>query len=121
MNEEKTLPMAIWKPVGLVVLLLALSEFLHDIFRPDWPAWLMPPLLILGFIAGISLAKRDGVAKPALWMAALVSLAFVLVYDILDFFLDPFVTSDVGVGALTALVIVGLWQLLSVIVAVEET
>jgi hypothetical protein len=121
MNQEKTLPMAIWKPVGLVVLLLALSEFLHDIFRPDWPAWLMPPLLILGFIAGISLAKRDGVAKPALWMTALVSLAFVLVYDILDFFLDPFVTSDVGVGALTALVIVGLWQVLSVMVAVEET
>jgi hypothetical protein len=54
-------------------------------------------------------------------MAALVSLAFVLVYDILDFLLDPFVTSDLGVGALAALVIVGLWQLLSVIVAVEET
>lgn len=120
MAQGKVLLMALWKPAGLIILLLALSEFLHDIFRPDWPAWLMPPLLILGFMAGISLAKQDGVVKPALWMAALASLAFVLVYDILDFLLDPFVASDLGVGALTALVLVGLWQLLSVIVAVEE-
>jgi uncharacterized BrkB/YihY/UPF0761 family membrane protein len=120
MYQQRLHLLALWKPIGLLILLLALSEFLHDVFRPDWPAWLMPPLLTIGFVASISLAKRDEMAKHALWMAALAVLAFVLIYDVIDFLLDPFVKSDLAVGVLAALIMAGLWQLLAGIVAVEE-
>jgi hypothetical protein len=120
MHQQRAWLLALWKPVGLVILLLALSEFFHDVFRPDWPAWVMPPLVILAFVAGISLAKRDGMAKYALWMAALVLLTFVLLFDVIDFLVDPFFESDVGVALLAALVLVGLWQLFAGIVAAED-
>jgi len=120
MDQRRQQLLALWKPIGMLILLLALSGFFHDIFRPDWPAWVMPPLLAIGFVAGISLAKRDGMAKPALWMAALAVLAFVMIYDVIDFLLDPFVKSDLAVGVLAALITVGLWQLVSGVVAVEE-
>lgn len=120
MYQQRHQLLALWKPIGLLILLLALSAFFHDVFRPDWPAWVMPPLLMICFVAGISLAKRDGMAKQALWMAAFAVLAFVLIYDVIDFLLDPFVKSDLAVGVLAALVMAGLWQLVSGIVAIEE-
>jgi len=120
MYQQRSRLLALWRPVGMVILLLALFEFFHDIFRPDWPAWVMPPLLMVSFAAGISLAKRDGMAKYALWMSALALAAFVLIYDLLDFILDPIFASDIGVAALTAMVMGVLWQLFAGIVAVEE-
>jgi hypothetical protein len=120
MNQRTKPATALWWFVGIVSLLRAMFAFLHDIFRPDWPAWVGPPVLIVGFSAAIAMVRRDSLAKYALCLAALLSTAFIVLYVILDAVLDIFVVSDVFVAVVTSLVVVGLWSLLSGAVAAEE-
>ena len=51
---------------------------------------------------------------------ALLILAYVSIYDVLDLILDPLIRSDMLIAAAALVVLAGIWSSLSAVIAVEE-
>jgi hypothetical protein len=99
--------------VALVVV--ALYAFLQDFMSPDWPAWILSPLLLIGFRGAISATREGSIARAALWQAALFVIPFTGIYGLLDIVF----LSDGPVWLLTPLIVGALWLLFSQVVDVE--
>ena len=41
--------------VVVALVIVALYGFLQDFMSPDWPAWILAPLLLVGFRGAISM------------------------------------------------------------------
>jgi len=110
-----------WWPVAMVpVAMIGMWAFLEDIIKADWVAWLVSPLLVLAFCGVLWRVKSGSFARDALWFVALLILAFVSIYDVLDLILDPLIRSDMLIAAATLVVLAGIWSSLSAVIAVEE-
>lgn len=109
-----------WYLVAGVLSLAAMWAFLEDIIKADWIAWLLPPLLVLAFCGVLWRIKSGSFARDALWFSAILIVAFVSVYDLLDLILDPLIRSDMLIAAAALVVVAGLWTSLSAVIAVEE-
>jgi len=94
--------------------------FLEDIIKADWVAWLMPPIFVIAFCVILWRVKSGSFARDLSWFVALLILAFVSIYDVLDLILDPLIRSDVLIAAAALVVLAGLWTSLSAVIAVEE-
>jgi len=94
--------------------------FLEDIIKADWVAWLLPPMFVLAFGAVLLRVKSGSFARDALWFLAILMVAFVAIYDVLDLILDPLVRSDLLIAAAALVVMAGLWSSMSAVIAVEE-
>ena len=105
---------------GAVLALAAIWAFLEDIIKADWIAWVVPPLLFITFFGILWRIRPGSFARAALWFLAILTVAFVTIYDVLDFILDPIMQSDVPIAAATLLVLAGLWSKLSALIALEE-
>ena len=107
----------------LLVIAIAMTgmwSFLEDIIKADWVAWLLPPLFVAAFCGVLWKVKSGSFARDALWFVALLILAFVSIYDVLDLILDPLIRSDMLVAAAALVVLAGVWSSLSAVIAVEE-
>ena len=98
----------------------AMWAFLEDIIKADWVAWLLPPMFVLAFGAVLLRVKSGSFARDALWFLAILIVAFVAIYDVLDLILDPLVRSDLLIAAAALVVMAGLWSSMSAVIAVEE-
>ena len=48
--ERKGVPLAgVGQLVVVALAIVALYAFLQDFMSPDWPAWILAPLLLIGF------------------------------------------------------------------------
>ena len=117
MNERSVVPLA---GLGQLVLagfaIVALYAFLQDFMSPDWPAWILSPLLLLGFRSAVSVTREGSVVRAALWQSALFIIPFTAIYGLLDVAFS----SDVPVWLLSPLIVFGLWLLFSQVVDVES-
>lgn len=104
----------------VAIALIGLWAFLEDIIKADWVAWLVSPLSVLVFCGVLWRVKSGSFARDALWFVALLILAFVSIYDVLDLILDPLVRSDLLIAAAAVVILAGLWSSLSAVIAVEE-
>ena len=109
-----------WHIVAAILSVGAMSAFLEDVIKADWVAWLMPPLFVAGFCGLLWMLRTANFARDALWFLALLILAFVAIYDVLDLILDPLIRSDLLIAAAALVVLAGLWSSLSAVIAVEE-
>jgi len=109
-----------WHLVGGLVSVAALWAFLEDIIKADWVAWALAPLLLVAFCAALWRIKSGSFARDGLWFLAILIVAFVSIYDVLDLILDQIVRSDLLIAAAALVVLAGLWTSLSAVIAVEE-
>jgi hypothetical protein len=114
--EETGVPLARFGQFAVVaVVIVALYAFLQDFMSPDWPAWILAPLLLIGFRGAISATREGSIARAALWQAALVVVPFTGIYGLLDVVFK----SDRPVWLLTPIIVGALWLLFSQVVDVE--
>jgi hypothetical protein len=81
---------------------------------PDWPAWILSPLLLIGFRRALSVTPEGSMGRAALWQAALLIVPFTAIYGLLDV-----VSSDVPLWLLSPLILATLWLLFLQVVDVE--
>ena len=116
MNEKSVVPLeAIWQLALTGIAVVALYSFLQDFMSPDWPAWILSPLLLLGFRGVVSVTREGSAARAALWQAAIFIIPFTAIYGLLDVAFS----SDVPVWLLSPLIVAGLWLVFSQVVDVE--
>lgn len=116
MNEKSVVPLAAIGQLALVgVAVVALYSFLQDFMSPDWPAWILSPLLLLGFRGVVSATREGSAARAALWQAAIFIIPFAAIYGLLDVAFS----SDVPVWLLSPVIVFGLWLVFSQVVDVE--
>jgi hypothetical protein len=114
--EKTGVPLAAVGHFAVIALaVVALYAFLQDFMSPDWPAWILAPLLLIGFRGAISATREGSIARAALWQAALVVVPFTGIYGLLDVVFS----SDVPVWLLTPLIVGALWLLFSQVVDIE--
>jgi len=99
----------------IALVIVALYAFLQDFMSPDWPAWILSPLLLVGFRGAISATHEGSIARAALWQTALIVVPFTGVYGLLDVVFS----SDVPVWLLTPVIVGSLWLMFSQVVDVE--
>jgi hypothetical protein len=99
----------------ICLVIVALYAFLQDFMSPDWPAWILAPLLLIGFRGAISATREGSIVRAALWQTALVVVPFTGIYGLLDVVFS----SDVPVWLLTPLIVGAMWLLFSQVVDVE--
>ena len=116
MNERSLLPLVSLGHFALVgIALVALYAFLQDFMSPDWPAWILSPLLLVGFRGALSATREGSMGRAALWQAALLIIPFTAIYGLLDVVFS----SDGPVWLLTPLIVATLWLLFLQVVDVE--
>ena len=72
-------------PVFFTIIALASSYFFfQELISPDWLAWMVAPIVVIAFFAGVSATDEDGLARSALYNAALLLIPFMALYSILD-------------------------------------
>jgi hypothetical protein len=101
---------------GIGLAIVALYAFLQDFMSPDWPAWILSPMLLIGFRGAIYVTREDSVARAALWQGALLIMPFTAIYGLLDVLFS----SDRPVWLLSSLIVIGLWLLFFQVVEVES-
>ena len=74
----------IWAAASTLIALASVYAFLQDLIAPDWRAWVLSPLVILGFRAAVSAAPADSVVRAALYQTALLLVPFMGVYGLAD-------------------------------------
>ena len=120
MDESVQRKFTWWHLAAVAIAMAGMWAFLEDIIKADWVAWFMPPLCILAFCGVLWRVKSGTFARDLAWFVALLVLAFVSIYDVLDLILDPLIRSDLLIAAAALLVVAGLWSSLSAVIAVEE-
>lgn len=116
MNERSLVPLAGLGQIALVgIAIVALYAFLQDFMSPDWPAWILSPLLLVGFRGALSATREGSIGRAALWQAALLIVPFTAIYGLLDVVFS----SDGPVWLLSPLIVGALWLLFSQVVDVE--
>lgn len=114
--ERTGIPLAgIGQFAVVVLVIVALYAFLQDFMSPDWPAWILSPLLLLGFRGAVSATREGSIARAALWQTALLVVPFTAIYGLLDVVFS----SDGPVWLLTPIIVGSLWLLFSQVVDVE--
>jgi hypothetical protein len=116
MVEKTGVPLqGIGQYIMMGVVIVALYAFLQDFMSPDWPAWILSPLLLIGFRGAIAATREGSIARAALWQTALFVVPFTGVYGLLDMVFK----SDGPVWLLTPIIVGSLWLLFSQVVDVE--
>lgn len=114
--EKTEMPLGgIGQFVVVGIAIVAIYAFLQDFMSPDWPAWILSPLLLIGFRGAIAATPDGSIARAALWQAALFVVPFTGIYGLLDVVFS----SDGPVWLLTPLIVGALWLLFSQVVDLE--
>ena len=115
--EKTGVPLAgVGQFVVVALVIVALYAFLQDFMSPDWPAWILSPLLLIGFRGAISATPEESIARAAMWQAALIVVPFTGIYGLLDVIFK----SDVPVWLLTPIIVGALWLAFSQVLDVES-
>lgn len=78
-----------WQVAAFAVPLIALYVFLQDIIAPQWPAWVLTPVLVFGFYVAMSKIEQDSFARAILAQLALGAVGFAGVYSLFDVMISP--------------------------------
>jgi len=117
MNERSLVSFAGLGQLAMAgIAVVALYAFLQDFMNPDWPAWILSPLLLIGFRGAVSVTREGSMGRAALWQAALIILPFTAIYGLLDVIFS----SDAPVWLLSPIIVAAFWLLFSQVVDVES-
>jgi hypothetical protein len=99
-----------------LLALVVVYIFLQDLITPNWPAWILAPLAVIGFRSVLSATPEHSAARAALWQVALILVPFMGVYGLLD----AVFKSDGPVWIISPIVVLGMWALLAQVVDAES-
>src|SRR5512139_1192052 len=116
MKERSLVPLAgLGKFAMAGIAVVALYAFLQDFMSPDWPAWILSPLLLVGFRGALSATREGSMGRAALWQVALIIVPFTAIYGLLD----ALFSSDAPVWLLSPVIVAALWLLFFQVVEAE--
>lgn len=105
-----------WAIVWTVIALASLYAFLQDLIAPDWPAWVLSPLIVAGFLGAVSVAPSDSLIRAALFQAALLLVPFMGVYGLAD----AAFRADWPAWVIASAVVLTLWAGVAIIADAES-
>lgn len=114
-NESVRAETSIWVVTGTLIALASVYAFLQDMIDPSWPAWVLAPLIVVGFRKAVALAPQDSMVRPALYQAALVLVPFMGIYGLLDIAFKP----DWPAWVIAPIVVLLLWMCMATVSEVE--
>lgn len=103
-----------WLAGITIASLLSAYFFFQDLINPNWSAWVIAPLVVLGFFGAVRVTAPDGLARLALYNAALVLVPFMALYSIVE----ELFKSDWQQLIVVPIVVFGLW--LTLVLNAEE-
>lgn len=106
----------LWPMACLAVALISTYVFLRDQFNPNWPAWVLTPLLVIGFCGALRVTRENSFLKGAMRLFALLSVLFMSVYGLLD----AVFSSDGPVWAIAPIIVIAIWFGLSTVADIES-
>jgi len=109
-----------WCVLGIIVALVAVAAFLRDLFPHDLRAWTVAGLVVAGAAATIAAFKRESLGRSLMWLASLAVVTLLIIYDLLDAMLDPFLEADWLIAVVAGLLVIGLGSLLGVLISEED-
>jgi hypothetical protein len=95
--------------------LVVVYVFLQDLIKPNWPAWILAPLAVIGFRSALAATPENSAARAALWQVALVLIPFMGIYGLLD----AVFKSDGPVWVISPIIVLAMWALLAQVVDAE--
>lgn len=104
-----------WPLAWTLVALVSTYVFLQDLINPQWPAWVLTPLLFVGFRAAVTIVPADSLARALLYQAALILVPFMGVYALVD----AAVSADWTPWVVAPVVVVLLWTFVTTISEAE--
>jgi hypothetical protein len=118
-------PIALARPaasavVAVAISLLAIALFLNDLFPRGWQDWAIAGTLVAGVSGAILALKRDSFARALMWLLSFTVVTLLLIYDVLDALLDPFIAADWPIAVAAVLLVIGLGTLLGILISDDE-
>jgi peptidoglycan/LPS O-acetylase OafA/YrhL len=76
------------------IVMLAIEVFLHDIGVRDLGSWAIAAVVVAGLVSLALVVPEDSPARSMLWFVAVPVAGCVIVYDLVDISLAPFLDSE---------------------------
>ena len=111
---------AAWVAIALAVPLLAITAFLNDLYPRDWRDWGIAGAIVVSAAGAIMAFRRDSLARALIWFASLAVVSLLIVYDVLDALVDPFIDADWPIAVIAILLVVGLATVLGILISDDE-
>ena len=104
-----------WAIACTIIALGSVYAFFQDIIAPDWPAWVLSPLIVVGFRGAVSVTPDESLIRAALYQAALLIVPFMGVYGLAD----AVFAADWPAWVIAPLVVALLWTGMAAILEIE--
>lgn len=111
---------AAWIAIAVAIPLVAIAFFLRDLISPGWRDWAIAGAIVAGTAGAIVTFRRHSMARALTWFLSLAIVAMLVVYDVLDAMIDPFMEADWPVMIVAILLVAGLGHLLSILISDDE-
>ena len=111
---------AIWVVAALAVSLAAIMAFLTDQFPRDWRDWTVAGVIVAGAAGALASFRRYSLGRALMWFVSLAVVTLLIIYDVLDALIDPFVEADWPIAVIALLLVVGLGTVLGILVSDDE-
>ncbi len=105
-----------WAFVVTIVALASVYAFLQDIIAPDWPAWVLSPLIVFGFRGAVSVTPDDSLLRALLYQAALLIVPFMGVYGLVD----AVTRTNWPEWVIAPIVVIAMWASISLLIEAES-
>jgi hypothetical protein len=110
----------LWVAIAAAVSLAAIIAFLNDIYPHEWRDWAVAGAIVAAAAGAIMAFRRDSLARALMWFASLAVVTLLIIYDVLDALVDPFIEADWPVAVIAILLVIGLATLLGILISDEE-
>lgn len=106
--------------IAAVVALVAVGAFLNDLFPHNWLNWVVAAAIVAGAAGSIIAFRRDSFGRALMWLGSLTVVSFLIIYDVLDALIDPFMRADWPVAIVALLLVLWLQDVLAILVFDDE-
>ena len=100
--------------------LVAVALFLRDWFPLDERAWAIAATVVAGVAGTIVMFRRDSLGRALIWFASLAIVTLLIIYDVLDALIDPFMEADWPIIVVAIVLVAGLGVLLIALISDDD-
>jgi SAM-dependent methyltransferase len=100
--------------IAVAVAVLAVMVFLNDLFPNVWRNSAIAAAIVAGAAGAIIAFQRESVGRALMWLGSLTVVAVLIVYDVLDILIDPFMRADWPIGVAAVLLVVWLQKMFAI-------
>lgn len=117
MSNSQALPSSpLLRLAALLVPLAIVYVFFQELIDPDWAAWVLAPLVVLGFGWAMIGAGRQPLTRAISWQLAMVLVPFMALYTALQYLIP----GELLAWIITPPLVLGFWFLIWTVAEAEE-